>query len=63
MPQDGVAHIVERSINRVTDLQRLDRTFMRFLLDMNKIISNTVKRSKRVYSGFKRRDSFVDPGI
>ncbi|KAJ5401516.1 uncharacterized protein N7487_007412 [Penicillium crustosum] len=60
---DGVAHIVERSINRVTDLQRLDRTFMRFLLDMNKIISNTVKRSKRVYSGFKRWDSFVDPGI
>jgi len=54
---------VERSINRVTELQQLVQKFMRFLGDMNKIISHTVKRSKRVYRGFKKNHDFVDPGI
>ncbi|KAL2830418.1 hypothetical protein BJY01DRAFT_254638 [Aspergillus pseudoustus] len=60
---DEVAKIVERSISRVTELQQLTQRFMGFLRDMNRIISYSVRRSKRVYSGFKKKDSFVDPEI
>lgn len=54
---------MEESINKVMELQELVKRFMNFLLDINRVINYTVKRSKRVYSGFKRKNGFVDPKI
>lgn len=59
--QDYVAKIVERSINRVTELQQLIGNFMQFLLDISTIIDYTVKRSKLVYNTARDREGVTDP--
>jgi predicted transcriptional regulator len=61
--QAQVTEIVEMSINRVTELQQLITKFMKFLKDMNDILGHTVRKGKRVYKGFSRKNSFVDPRI
>ncbi|KAE8384245.1 hypothetical protein BDV23DRAFT_177207 [Aspergillus alliaceus] len=58
-----VAHIVEKSVRRVTELQGHIEKFMEFLYEMNKIISKTVQHSRKAYSGFKKKNTFVDSGI
>ncbi|KOC18838.1 hypothetical protein AFLA70_196g001771 [Aspergillus flavus AF70] len=58
-----VAHVVEKSVRRVTDLQGLIQKFMMFLYEMNRIISKTVQHSRKAYNGFKKKDAFVDSEI